>query len=77
MAERAARRTTTVALAENDVNVPNWETCADGSVATGSQAFTFYPADSDGNIQWGRERMQVKTRPSVPAAHAESINGWL
>lgn len=76
MAQRAARPTTAVAMAENDGNVPNGETCADGSVATRSQAFTFYPADSDGNIQWGRERMQVKTRPPAPAAHAESINGW-
>jgi hypothetical protein len=45
-----------------DRDVPNWETCADGSTFTGHQTFMFYPADANGVTQIGSPYLEGKDK---------------
>jgi hypothetical protein len=45
-----------------DRDVPNWETCADGTSFAGHQTFTFYPANANGVTQIGSPYLEGKDK---------------
>lgn len=45
-----------------DRDVPNWETCADGSTFPGHQTFMFYPANPNGVTQVGSPYLEGKDK---------------
>jgi hypothetical protein len=45
-----------------DRDVPNWETCPDGSTFTGHQTFMFYPANANGVTQVGSPYLEGKDK---------------
>lgn len=50
-----------------DRELPNWETCADGTAATGLQQYVFWPSDADGKIDFNSTTLtgwQQTTGPS-------------
>lgn len=57
-------------------DVPNWESCADGTSATGQQVFTFYPVDGDGNVQRGSSTFAGKDKTVGPSGVCR-VNRWL
>ncbi|KZS68332.1 MAG: hypothetical protein K2X56_20670 [Mycobacterium pseudokansasii] len=56
--------------------VPNWETCPDGTSFTGVQTFTFYPAGPDGTVQTGSPTLAGKDQTVGPSG-ACGVNKWL
>lgn len=50
--------------AEQDV--PNWETCPDGTSFTGHQTFQFYPANANGVTQIGSPYLEGKDKTVGP-----------
>jgi hypothetical protein len=57
-------------------DVPNWETCGDGSTNTGHQVFTFAPVDADGNFQTGSSTLAGRDKTTGPSG-ACRVNKWL
>jgi hypothetical protein len=57
-------------------DVPNWETCPDGSTNTGQQVFTFIPVDNDGNFQVGSSTLAGRDKTVGPSG-ACRVNKWL
>lgn len=47
-------------------DVPNWETCPDGTSFTGHQTFQFYPANADGVTQIGSPYLEGKDKTVGP-----------
>ena len=43
-------------------DVPNWETCPDGTSFTGHQTFQFYPSNADGVTQIGSPYLEGKDK---------------
>jgi hypothetical protein len=43
-------------------DVPNWETCPDGTAFTGHQTYTFYPSDAAGVDQIGSPYLEGKDK---------------
>lgn len=57
-------------------DVPNWETCADGTSVTGHQMFTFVPVDADGNTVTVSSTLAGWDKTVGPSG-ACRINKWL
>jgi hypothetical protein len=57
-------------------DVPNWETCADGSTNTGKQLFTFVPVDANGDVQAGSSTLAGMDKTLGPSG-ACRVNQWL
>jgi hypothetical protein len=57
-------------------DVPNWETCGDGSTNTGHQVFTFSPVDANGNVQTGSSTLAGLDKTVGPSG-ACRVNKWL
>ncbi|WP_077080064.1 hypothetical protein [Mycobacterium sp. AB215] len=57
-------------------DVPNWETCPDGSPNTGQQVFTFVPVDNNGNFQAGSSTLAGRDKTVGPSG-ACRVNKWL
>jgi hypothetical protein len=47
-------------------DVPNWETCPDGTTFTGHQTFMFYPANADGVTQIGSPYLEGRDKTVSP-----------
>jgi hypothetical protein len=47
-------------------DLPNWETCPDGTSFTGHQTFQFYPANADGVTQIGSPYLEGKDKTVAP-----------
>jgi hypothetical protein len=47
-------------------DIPNWETCPDGTSFTGHQTFMFYPANADGVTQVGSPYLEGKDKTVGP-----------
>jgi hypothetical protein len=47
-------------------DVPNWETCPDGTTFTGHQTFMFYPANADGVTQIGSPHLEGRDKTVGP-----------
>jgi hypothetical protein len=57
-------------------DVPNWETCGDGSTNIGHQVFTFAPVDANGNVQNGSSTLAGRDKTTGPSG-ACRVNKWL
>jgi hypothetical protein len=57
-------------------DVPNWETCGDGSTNTGKQIFMFVPVDANGNYQVGSSTLAGQDKTVGPSG-ACRVNKWL
>jgi hypothetical protein len=57
-------------------DVPNWETCRDGSTNTGHQVFTFVPVDANGDVQTGSSTLAGLDKTVGPSG-ACRVNTWL
>lgn len=57
-------------------DVPNWETCPDGSSYTGHQIFYFYAVDSNGIPHLGSPTLAGKDKTIGPSG-ACGVNKWL
>lgn len=47
-------------------DVPNWETCPDGSTFAGHQTFMFYPSNADGVTQIGSPYLEGRDKTVGP-----------
>ena len=56
--------------------VPGWQPCQDGSVAEGSQTYTFYPVDSAGQVSIGSPKFAGQDT-SIGHSGACGVNQWL
>ncbi|WP_253851572.1 hypothetical protein [Mycobacterium sp. 1423905.2] len=57
-------------------DVPNWETCPDGTPNTGHQTFLFVPVDNDGNFRVGSPTLAGRDKTVGPSG-ACRVNKWL
>jgi hypothetical protein len=57
-------------------DVPNWETCADGTSVPGHQVFTFVPVDANGGVQNGSSTLAGRDKTVGPSG-ACRVNKWL
>ncbi|GFG66791.1 hypothetical protein MKUB_42810 [Mycobacterium kubicae] len=57
-------------------DVPNWETCPDGTPFTGHQTFLFVPVDNDGNVKTGAPTL-AGTDKTIGPSGACRVNKWL
>ncbi len=57
-------------------DVPNWETCPDGTSFTGHQTFYFYPVNTSGTPEIGSPVLAGKDK-TIAASGACRINQWL
>ncbi|MGB8390407.1 hypothetical protein [Mycobacterium sp.] len=57
-------------------DVPNWETCPDGTNYTGHQTFYFYAVDSNGIPHLGSPTLAGKDK-TIAASGACGVNKWL
>lgn len=57
-------------------DVPNWESCPDGSSFTGKQMFMFYPVNSEGGVQIGSPVLAGRDKTTGPSG-ACGANRWL
>jgi hypothetical protein len=47
-------------------DIPNWQTCPDGTAFTGHQSFMFYPSNADGLTQIGSPYLEGKDKTVGP-----------
>jgi hypothetical protein len=47
-------------------DVPNWQTCPDGTTFTGHQSFMFYPSNADGLTQIGSPYLEGRDKTVGP-----------
>lgn len=45
-----------------DRNLPDWQTCPDGSISPGRQTYTFYPSDADGVTKIGSPYLEGRDK---------------
>jgi hypothetical protein len=55
-----------------DRDVPNWETCPDGTSFTGHQTFMFHPADASGVTQIGSPYLEGRDKTVAPRYACDS-----
>lgn len=56
--------------------LPNWETCPDGSSFPGQQTYSFFPVDSNGGFVLGSPTLAGKDKTIGPSG-ACRVNKWL
>ncbi len=56
--------------------LPNWETCGDGSTSIGHQLFSFSPVDANGNLLNGSSRLAGRDKTTGESG-ACGVNKWL
>ncbi|AGP62364.1 hypothetical protein OEM_08280 [Mycobacterium intracellulare subsp. yongonense 05-1390] len=56
--------------------LPNWETCPDGSSYPGQQTYSFFPVDSNGGFELGSPTLAGKDKTIGPSG-ACRVNKWL
>ncbi|MGC2654272.1 MAG: hypothetical protein WA317_11890 [Mycobacterium sp.] len=57
-------------------DVPNWESCPDGTAATGHQVIYFIPVGQDGMVQHGSSTLAGQDKTTGPSG-ACGANRWL
>ena len=57
-------------------DLPNWETCADGSTNVGHQLFSFVAVDANGNLLNGSPRLAGRDKTTGESG-ACGVNKWL
>jgi hypothetical protein len=57
-------------------DVPNWETCPDGTSYTGQQTYYFYPVNSEGGTQIGSPTLAGRDKTTGPSG-ACGQSRWL
>lgn len=56
--------------------VPGWQPCPDGSIADGSQTYTFYPVDGAGQVSVGSSTFAGRDT-TIGNSGACGVNQWL